>query len=257
MYDVATGRAKVAGGTSDDCFLFYCVLNLVHEKLIPPYSPDFGVSRATKDNIALEDPKSLRVDDSLLTTEVGTPQFMAPELCAALVQVWEKGKDISQDARGRVDALKSYVAFRESREHIAYNGQQIDIYAFACTMSEFVSHSPPFRELKGASEVIEKVHQGQRPNVPSQDEVCAPVGWRELMSEAWAQDPHRRPAFTVIAERIARFEDPIESRRETNLARRPKRVWKDGVESFETSMPMQRLSLQEPLLGDSHAYHTL
>ena len=215
------------------------------------YSLDFGLSRATKDNIALEDPKSLRVDDSLLTTQVGTPQFMAPELCEVQVQVWEKCKDVSQDARGRERALESYIAFRDSREYTSYNAQQTDVYAFACTMYEFISHSPPFQGLMG-SQVMQKVHQGQRPNVPAEDEVRAPVGWRELMSEAWAQDPHRRPTFTVIAERIAQLEDPIESRRKTNLEGHPEQIWTDGFESFDTSMPMRRLSLREPLLGDSH-----
>ena len=197
---------------------------------------------------------------SLLTaTNIGTPQFMAPELCTNLVQVWDKHDQVRTDSRGRNHALKSFVAFRQSREHMAYNAQQVDIYAFGCTMYEFLSHSPPFRGLS-QSDVLKKVHQGQRPNVPPEDEAYAPVGWRELMSDAWAQDPHRRPAFTIIAERIARFEDPVESRRKSNLVRRSTLVLgNDGVvnESFETSMPMQRLSLQEPLLGDSHAYHPL
>ena len=211
------------------------------------------MSRATTDrrvSKATWIPTSFRADASLLTaTNVGTPQFMAPELCANIVQVLEKQKNLSQDARGRTHAMQSFAAFREAREHIAYNAQQVDIYAFGCTMYEFLSHLPPFRGL-GQSEVMLKVHRGERPTVPANDEVYAPLGWRELMSEAWAQEPHKRPSFTVIAERIGRLVDPVESHRRTNLLRRSTRGSRDGELSDRAGIPLQ--SLQEPLLSAAH-----
>jgi serine/threonine protein kinase len=138
---------------------------------------------------------------------VGTPQYMAPELCTNQIKVWEKFEQMPKD-QNRSEAMKSYMVFQEKHEHIAYSGQQVDVYAFAVTMCEFLTHEPPFRGLSASAAMVH-VHRGGRPAVPSEHEVAEPEGWRELMIEAWDQSPSKRPEFTVIAERIAAIEERL------------------------------------------------
>ena len=259
LYDKESGRAKVA---------------------------DFGVSRAVDEDsatdVAMDQDLSAAspAGESLMTAfDVGTPEYLAPELCTNQVHVWERRKYVPKDVRDPThkEAMASFQKFHGQRQQISYSGQQVDIYAFAIIMWEFISHQPPHRGMN-QNETIESVHRGERPRVPSEHEAYAPDGWKALMIAAWDQDPDKRPAFSAIEASVVEMRSrqtrdssndswtmvghgDAEGLRRSDTARRQTTggtIWGvfNSVQSAITLSPRhkaqddwrRRRSLQEPLL---------
>lgn len=105
-----------------------------------------------------------------MTTEQGTPQWMAPELIEAVYS----------------DADKATYT------------QAVDVYSFGIILWESMSLRPPWKEFKRYFDVWENVKNGHRPSVDADQAADAPTGFVVLMSDCWHQDPARRPSFDVV-----------------------------------------------------------
>jgi serine/threonine protein kinase len=121
---------------------------------------DFGLSRVVRDQGALS--------TATLTTNLGTPSYMAPEL-------------LSLDTSG-----------------VRISGEAADVYAFGIILNAMWRKRTPFNASQFPSILImiQEVARGMRPAIP-EDGSC-PVHLVELMERCWDQDPRKRPRFTEI-----------------------------------------------------------
>lgn len=138
--------------------------NIVHRDLKPQnilmdenYYPricDFGLSRCFPDSIK-----------TILTGEIGSPAYMAPEI------------------------------FDE--KHIHY-GKEIDVYAFAILAYEIVSGKEPYYEIKDEIKsifnLLKKVSSGYRPKIINE----IPDKMRFIINQCWDKNPQKRPSFETI-----------------------------------------------------------
>jgi len=106
-----------------------------------------------------------------MTGDVGTPQWMAPEICAAI---------------GKSDVVQYDVS--------------IDTYAFGIIMWECLALSPPWSEKKYnfSCNIFDAVEAGERPIIRVEDHKSSPFGFTTLMKRCWAQDSKSRPPFNSI-----------------------------------------------------------
>ena len=119
---------------------------LLDDKLLPCIC-DFGVSR-------FADEKS-----QLLTKDVGTPHWMAPELF------------MSQKYTNKVD-----------------------VYAYAILLWEMVTETVPFKGKSGVQIALAVCQNRERPAFPSH----VPKALKQFISACWHQDPDKRPTFEQI-----------------------------------------------------------
>lgn len=174
LYNASSGRAKVA---------------------------DFGMSRTVHTQDAQSDFRTeVLPTDSVMTGQVGTAQWMAPELCENEVQIGLKYRQTQVDHETMVEAMQSYHNYRRCHRNIHY-GQAIDIYAFSMTLYEMLVHQPPWVGVKQETFLL-KVSSGDRPEMPADNKAGAPYGWCELVRSCWAQDPQDRASFTSIRETL-------------------------------------------------------
>lgn len=120
----------------------------------------------------------------MMTTKIGTPQWLAPELLCS-----EKDN-------------KSY-------------SLPIDVYSFGCVLYELLCQKPPWHYGAEKATVIMPHHfhsvfvlqdvlnSGDRPRVPQAFADAAPAGFIELMWKCWSRDPSARPAFDVIFQHLS------------------------------------------------------
>ena len=61
--------------------------------------------------------------------------------------------------------------------------------------------------------IIASVVAGKRPPIPSMQglDTGAPKGWFKLMHECWHQDPHLRPEFSTVLDKLLQIKDAVES----------------------------------------------
>ena len=107
---------------------------------------DFGFSRVIK-------------DDSLVTMQVGTPHWMAPEIL----------KD-----KGGYD-------------------NKVDVYAYGIVLYEIVSKMVPYQGLNATQIVAQVLVNNLRPSLPK-----IPSGMEHLIKRCWDTDPSVRPTFAQI-----------------------------------------------------------
>lgn len=133
--------------------------------------------------------------NSTLTAMAGTPQWMAPELCHNQVRIEDKLAQLKSDERDSQEVIASRRSFIEDHQRINY-GQAVDVYAFAVTLYEIMTHKVPW-EGTSINGIFRKVSNGCRPSLQHWPK-HAPEGWRDLMCSCWEQDPASRPDFKEI-----------------------------------------------------------
>jgi serine/threonine protein kinase len=109
-----------------------------------------------------------------MTTEQGTPQWMAPEMIEAVYSGEDKAK---------------------------YT-QAVDVYSFGIVMWEVMTRHAPWKKYKRFFEVWKRVLKGERPRIRDRDAENAPRGYMELMKDCWSQNPSKRPSFVVALQTI-------------------------------------------------------
>ena len=184
---------------------------------------DFGMSKrlapgsvtATTPVISLESSTSSphRREDlsALLTTQdVGTPEYMAPEL----------------------------IRCRQNEENgPAGYTNKIDVYAFGIMLWEIRECRIPWREkCRGFTyKVFREVLNGNRPSLRSRDlQSGEPENFCELMCLSWSENPKKRPSFSRIKSRFLKSWSFTTSSKES-----------EEDETFETK---EEDDLKEPLL---------
>ena len=111
-------------------------------------------------------------DDSislLMTCNVGTPLYIAPEL---------------------------FITFNR------YN-QKADVYSYGMCLYELATGTRPFREVRNTFQLQERVVSGQRPEIPA---YVNPL-WEELIQQCWSQYPSERPTMREVVDTIVSNRD--------------------------------------------------
>ena len=136
-----------------------------------------------------------------MTAQCGTAEWMAPELCDAMLERHCKHMAVRTDPRGREDALKSFYVTRD--KPVEYS-QKVDVYAFGIVLHEILTHEAPWQSTGsegGINAVYTKVAAGERPTVNASRQAAMP-GWCGLMEACWHHDASRRPTFEAATESL-------------------------------------------------------
>jgi serine/threonine protein kinase len=118
---------------------------------------DYGTSNIEVPSKILEEQKCYRV---------GTTKYMAPEI-------------IQQK-------LESHASLF-----------QADVWSFAMTCSEILSQSAPFCDFMQTKDILEKIKEFERPELPTNCEELT-----RLIEECWVEDPLQRPTFPEICDKL-------------------------------------------------------
>ena len=122
-------------------------LNVLLDDRLLPCICDFGVSRFAGEA------------GQLMTKDVGTPHWMAPELF------------MSQDYTNKVD-----------------------VYAYAILLWEMLTETVPFKGKSGVQIALAVCQNRERPAFPGH----VPKPLKQFISACWHQDPEKRPSFDQI-----------------------------------------------------------
>ena len=122
-------------------------LNILLDKDLLPKIIDFGLSRNEGEK------------NELMTINVGTPHWMAPELFMSLPYT-----------------------------------NKIDVYAYGMLLWEILTNSSPFKNKTAAQIMYDVCQKGSRPAIPMR----TPTALKTMISKCWAQDPNERPTFHQI-----------------------------------------------------------
>eukprot|EP01087_Luapelamoeba_hula_P002163 TRINITY_DN1188_c0_g1_i2.p1 TRINITY_DN1188_c0_g1~~TRINITY_DN1188_c0_g1_i2.p1 ORF type:complete len:457 (+),score=141.64 TRINITY_DN1188_c0_g1_i2:112-1371(+) len=110
-------------------------------------------------NVKIADFGLARIKASLMTSNLGTCQYMAPEVIAS----------------------QSYT-------------EKADIYSFGLVVWEALTRQVPYQGMQPMQIAYGVVHQNLRPPVPQQ----AHPGLARVMTACWHQDPLQRPTFQEV-----------------------------------------------------------
>ncbi|XP_076943180.1 RAF-like serine/threonine-protein kinase 24 [Bidens hawaiensis] len=76
--------------------------------------------------------------------------------------------------------------------------EKVDVYSFGVVMWELLTGDEPYPGMDRASVKGGIVNNTLRPTVPTW---CDPE-WKSLMESCWSADPHERPSFTEISQKL-------------------------------------------------------
>jgi serine/threonine protein kinase len=127
--------------------------NILLGQQLDPRIGDFGLSR-------IADPQNR--DALILTSQIGSPLYMAPEL------------------------------FSGSTTY----GPEIDVYAFGILTFEVLTGTTPFSDIGNAIALGMHICQGVRPPIPE----SVPAAFARLIQRCWANDRSSRPSFDSIVD---------------------------------------------------------
>eukprot|EP00940_MAST-03C_sp_MAST-3C-sp2_P003367 g3367.t1 len=108
---------------------------------------------------------------STMTSGVGTPVYMAPEICRT----------------AKVNVAARY-------------GNEVDVYAFGVILWETMHRKVPWGNFKFSHEILDNVEKGKRPPIDRDLLYTSPEDYVKLMKTCWSQDPSDRPQFDSIHE---------------------------------------------------------
>jgi serine/threonine protein kinase len=116
----------------------------------------------TKEVLTYKDRKAMW--ERHLTTAIGTPAWMAPEL------------------------LQSESEY----------GPAVDVYAFGIVMWECLEMSRPWLEFNDSKSIFDAVLSGKRPKLSEKNISNAPLEYVRLMRRCLDQDPKNRPPMGIV-----------------------------------------------------------
>jgi len=106
----------------------------------------------------------------MLTEQVGTPVWMAPELLLTL----------------------------------KYD-EKVDVYSFGLCIYELLTGEIPYKDLTYEKLVQDVGRNGKRPKIPS----SVPPSLQDLMTKCWADKAQKRPPFTQICDTIEKLQKSL------------------------------------------------
>eukprot|EP00939_MAST-03C_sp_MAST-3C-sp1_P000673 g673.t1 len=143
-----------------------------------------NIRRVTKRNTNASLVSIIDADDvvspatnATMTSGIGTPVYMAPEIC------------------------------RNSAEIASRYDRKCDVYSFAIIMWESLALEVPWGEFDFSYKILDAVSNGRRPAVTAAMRGDAPDGFVEMMMTCWEQDPARRWEFDVILAEMRKMQD--------------------------------------------------
>eukprot|EP01089_Gocevia_fonbrunei_P014277 TRINITY_DN3876_c0_g1_i1.p1 TRINITY_DN3876_c0_g1~~TRINITY_DN3876_c0_g1_i1.p1 ORF type:complete len:497 (+),score=74.25 TRINITY_DN3876_c0_g1_i1:52-1491(+) len=79
-----------------------------------------------------------------------------------------------------------------------------DVYSYGVVLWELITREEPYKGMHKPQIIVGVSKEGLRPQIP----VSCPSELAELMQECWAEDPHTRPLFSEILERLSQMAPP-------------------------------------------------
>ena len=131
------------------------------------------------------------------TSGLGTPVYMAPELC------------------GGVSGTDKY-------------SSRIDVYSFGIICWEASAGVTPWSHatFKFSYELLDRVQKGDRPPISDRMKADAPAGYFAMVKSCWHQEPKNRPPFRMVCECLFDMVSKISSSASSDT---------DGIELISTT----------------------
>lgn len=167
---------------------------------------DFGFSKQVEES----------GENKVMTMNIGTPHWMAPELL-------------------NVNA---------SDQNAGQYNSKVDVYAYAIVMWEVLTHDLPYRGLEATQIIGQVLMNDARPAIPRN----APQPFVQLMQKCWARDPFDRPSFAEIVRTFRQGDIFLEG---TDHARLMKYIESCGE---ETDLATQQLQTHLNALNTSNMH---
>ena len=154
------------------------------------------------------------------TSGLGTPVYMAPELC------------------GGVSGTDKY-------------SSRIDVYSFGIICWEASAGVTPWSHVtfKFSYELLDRVQKGDRPPISDIMKANVPAGYFTLVRSCWHQEPKNRPPFHIVSECLIDMVSKISSSPSSSSSSST-----DGIEL--TSTKKQEDSSSPPLYNKSNKKST-
>lgn len=133
--------------------------NILMDDDLLPRVCDFGLSRCFPNSLS-QSQQPIQIN---LTTQIGTPLYMAPEIFS-------------------------------SSEY----GPGVDVYAFAILAYEIITGKEPYADLRekiSSFALLKKIENGERPKFFDN---FVPDNMKDLIEKCWDQDQEKRPSFSDI-----------------------------------------------------------
>ena len=96
----------------------------------------------------------------------------------------------------------------------------VDVYSFGMVLYELAEKRAPFSDETSRFDIMDKVSNGERPQIRSALLLTQQPGYRELMEKCWDQKPELRPSMAEVVETLEELYS--EERRKTQAAREPR-----------------------------------
>ena len=93
----------------------------------------------------------------------------------------------------------------------------VDVYSFGMVLYELAEKRAPFSDETSRFDIMEKVSNGERPEIRSALLLTEQPGYRELMEKCWDQKPELRPSMAEVVETLEELYS--EERRKTQAVR--------------------------------------